>query len=90
MIEPTIKSRPGLRNARRRSPARTISSSPTREGAAAILDLAKAAPAGFFAGAHIIFIPRVTGDSDYVAALRGAEAGAILRGPFHRQLRCRG
>ena len=42
------------------------------EGAAAILDLARTAPEGFFAGAHIIFIPKETGYSGPLQALRPA------------------
>ena len=87
MIEPTIKSRPvygTLVAAARQGP----SLHRRRRGRAAILDLAKDAPDGFFAGAQIVFIPAPTGDR-YVAALRGAEAGAVLRGPVHRQPRCR-
>lgn len=67
MIEPTIKSRPVYG---------TLSAQPGQdhlfiadaEGAQAILDLAKAVPSGFFASAHIIYIPGPTGAS-FVGAL---------------------
>jgi len=42
------------------------------EGAAAILDLAKAAPPDFFAEAEIVYIPRESGDK-YVAALKALD-----------------
>ena len=54
------------------------------EGAAAILDLAKAAPADFFAEAEIVYIPRDDGRQIHRRA-EGAEAGALVRGPVDRR-----
>jgi hypothetical protein len=79
MIEPTIKSRPVYG---------TLSPQPGRdhlfvadaEGAEAILDLAKAAPAGFFSNAEIVFIPGDTGDK-YVAALQALKPARFYEGP---------
>lgn len=50
------------------------------EGAAAILDMAKAAPAGFFDNAHVIFIPGDTG-SRYVDALAGLKPAQFHQSP---------
>jgi hypothetical protein len=50
------------------------------EGASAILDMAKEAPAGFFANAHIIFIPGDAG-SRYVEALAGLEPAQLHQSP---------
>lgn len=78
-IQPTIKSRPVYG---------TLSPQPgtdhlfiaDAEGAAAILDLAKAAPEGFFADAEIVFIPRASGDR-YVAALKALKPARFYDGP---------
>jgi hypothetical protein len=78
-IEPTIKSRPVYG---------TLSPQPgtdhlfiaDAEGAEAILDLAKTAPAGFFAAAEIVFIPRATGDR-YLAALHALSPARFYEGP---------
>ena len=87
MIEPTIKSRPVYG---------TLSPQPGKdhlfvadaEGAAAILDLAKAAPENFFAGAEIVFIPRATGDR-YTGAAPGAPARRASMKARRSQPRCR-
>lgn len=50
------------------------------EGAAAILDMAKDAPAGFFDNAHVIFIPGDTG-SRYVDALAGLKLAQFHQSP---------
>ena len=50
------------------------------EGAAAILDLAKSAPADFFAEAEIVFIPRDTGEK-YIAALKALKPARFYEGP---------
>src|SRR6185312_2018207 len=50
------------------------------EGAAAILDMAKDAPAGFFDNAHVIFIPGDTG-SRYVDALAGLKPAQFHQSP---------
>lgn len=50
------------------------------EGAAAILDLATAAPEGFFASAHIIFIPRERG-ADYCGPLQALKPARYYEGP---------
>ena len=62
VLEGTILSRPtyGVLEVR---PGRSHLLVADAEGAEAILDLATSAPADFFAGAHIIYIPRRTGDT---------------------------
>ena len=50
------------------------------EGAAAILDLAAATPEGFFANAHIIFIPRDRGAA-YSGPLQALEPARYYEGP---------
>lgn len=50
------------------------------EGAAAILDLAKAAPADFFAEAEIVYIPRDSGDK-HTAALKALNPARWYEGP---------
>ena len=50
------------------------------EGALAILDMAAAAPDGFFASAHIIFIPRSTGQS-FSAQLQALKPAQYYEGP---------
>jgi hypothetical protein len=79
MIEPTIKSRPVYG---------TLSPQPGRrhlliadaEGAQAILDLAKAAPADFFAGVHIIYVPG-EGGADYIDRLKALAPAQFYEGP---------
>jgi hypothetical protein len=50
------------------------------EGAAAILDMAKSAPDGFFANAHIMFVPGQTG-AKYVEALEALKPAQLYVGP---------
>jgi len=50
------------------------------EGAAAILDMAKTAPEGFFANAHIMFVPGDTG-AKYVEPLRKLQPAQFYEGP---------
>ncbi|MEP9372722.1 dimethylamine monooxygenase subunit DmmA family protein [Mesorhizobium sp. KR1-2] len=50
------------------------------EGAAAILDMAKTAPEGFFADAHIMFVPDDTG-TNYVDALKSLQPARFYQGP---------
>ncbi len=50
------------------------------EGAAAILDMAKTAPEGFFANAHIMFVPGDTG-AKYVEALKKLQPAQFYEGP---------
>lgn len=50
------------------------------EGASAILDLAKSAPEGFFASAHIIFIPGRTANQ-FQAALQALAPAQYYEGP---------
>lgn len=50
------------------------------EGASAILDLAKKAPDGFFASAHIMFIPETT-RSQSQSALRALKPAQFYEGP---------
>jgi len=78
-IEPTIKSRPVYG---------TLSPQPgtdhlfvaDAEGAEAILDLAKAAPANFFADAEIVYIPRSTG-TRYIGPLKALSPARWYEGP---------
>jgi hypothetical protein len=74
MIEPTIKSRPVYGKLTPQAGRDHLFISDA-EGAAAILDLAEAAPEGFFSDAQIVFIPRETGAaySDRLQALRPAQ-----------------
>jgi hypothetical protein len=71
MIEPTIKSRPVYGRLTPQA-GRDHLFIADAEGAAAILELAAAAPEGFFADARIVFIPRETGAGfpDRLRALR--------------------
>jgi hypothetical protein len=50
------------------------------DGALAILDLARTAPEAFFAGAHIVFIPRETG-SRHGQALQSLKPAQYYEGP---------
>lgn len=50
------------------------------EGASAILDMAKKAPDGFFANAHIMFIPGRTGNS-FQASLKALAPAQYYEGP---------
>lgn len=50
------------------------------EGASAILDMAKKAPEGFFANAHIMFIPGRTGNS-FQASLKALAPAQYYEGP---------
>lgn len=52
------------------------------EGAGAILDLAKSAPTGFFDKAHIIYIPKESGEK-YVADLQAIGAKQFYSGPSY-------
>jgi hypothetical protein len=51
------------------------------EGATAILDLAKIAPEGFFAKAHIMFISKDTADEQYQKSLEELHPHQIYFGP---------
>lgn len=51
------------------------------EGAQAILDLAKAAPDGFFAKAHIIYVPREAAAKGYDKALADLKPDSFYVGP---------
>ncbi|RJG44114.1 dimethylamine monooxygenase subunit DmmA family protein [Mesorhizobium sp. DCY119] len=50
------------------------------EGAAAILDMTKTAPAGFFTNAHIMFVPGNTG-AKYVEPLKQLQPAQFYEGP---------
>lgn len=50
------------------------------EGAAAILDLARNAPADFFANAHIMYIPGASGP-EYIDALKALNPAQLYEGP---------
>ena len=50
------------------------------EGASAILDMARQAPEGFFANAHIMFVPGRTGDR-FLAALKELKPARYYEGP---------
>lgn len=79
LIQPTILSRPVYG---------TLSPQPgtghlliaDAEGSEAILDLAKAAPEGFFDAAEIVFVEHGTGDR-YTAALKGLKPARFYVGP---------
>jgi hypothetical protein len=79
LIQPTIKSRP-VYGTLTPQPGKDHLFIADAEGADAILDLAKSAPANFFAGAEIVFIPRVTGDK-YIAALQALSPARYYDGP---------
>ena len=80
MLPPSIKSRPVYG---------TLSAKPgtlhlfvaDAEGALAILDCAKTAPPGFFARAHIVYIPARAGPQDHAEQLRRLEPHAFYEGP---------
>jgi dimethylamine monooxygenase subunit C len=78
-IQPTIKSRP-VYGTLTPQPGKDHLFIADAEGAEAILDLAKSAPADFFANAEIVFIPRVTGD-EYIAALQALKPARFYEGP---------
>ncbi|TIU29254.1 MAG: hypothetical protein E5W34_01000, partial [Mesorhizobium sp.] len=61
MLEGSIPSRPVYGELEIR-PGRLHLMVADAEGAEAILDLAASAPSDFFARAHIIYIPKTTGD----------------------------
>ncbi len=52
------------------------------EGAGAILDLAAAAPAEIWAGAHIIYVPGASGDT-YTAQLKALKPAQFYTGPSY-------
>ena len=79
MIEPTIKSRP-VYGTLAPQPGKHRLFVADAEGAQAILDLAKAAPDGFFAGAEIVFIPRTSGDR-YTGPLQALKPARWYEGP---------
>jgi hypothetical protein len=78
-IQPTIKSRP-VYGTLTPQPGKDHLFIADAKGAEAILDLAKAAPAGFFAGAEIVFIPRATGDR-YTSSLQALRPARFYEGP---------
>nr|WP_282588075.1 dimethylamine monooxygenase subunit DmmA family protein [Lichenifustis flavocetrariae] len=51
------------------------------EGGAAVLDMASQAPPGFFAHAHILYIPLSPADDHYLAKLRRLEPDTLFEGP---------
>jgi hypothetical protein len=78
-IQPTIKSRP-VYGTLAPQPGKDHLFIADAEGAEAILDLAKAAAADFFANAEIVFIPRSTGDR-YTGALQALSPARWYEGP---------
>ena len=78
-IQPTIKSRP-VYGTLTPQPGKDHLFIADAEGAEAILDLAKAAAADFFANAEIVFIPRSTGDR-YTGALQALSPARWYEGP---------
>jgi hypothetical protein len=78
-IQPTIKSRP-VYGTLTPQPGKDHLFIADAQGAEAILDLARAAPANFFAGAEIVFIPRTSGDR-YLAALHALKPARWYEGP---------
>lgn len=81
VFEPSIKSRPVYGTLEPR-PGKAHLMIADAEGAEAILDLAKAAPAGMFAHTHIIYIPRKTGDK-YKGALSSLRPAQFYTGPSY-------
>jgi hypothetical protein len=79
LIEPTIKSRP-VYGTLTPQPGKDHLFIADAEGAAAILDLAKVAPEGFFAGAQIVFIPRGT-EAIYSERLQALRPAQYYEGP---------
>ena len=79
MIEPTIKSRP-VYGTLAPQPGKDHLFVADAEGADAILDLAKSAPEGFFAGAEFVYIPRATGDR-YTCSLQALHPARHYEGP---------
>lgn len=79
LIEPTIRSRP-VYGTLTPQPGKDHLFIADAEGAAAILDLAEAAPADFFAGARIVFIPRETGAA-YSERLQALHPAQYHEGP---------
>jgi hypothetical protein len=78
-IQPTIKSRP-VYGTLAPQPGKDHLFVADAEGAEAILDLAKAAPEGFFASAEIVFIPRAT-DDRYTGSLQALSPARWYEGP---------
>lgn len=80
MIEPSIKSRPVYGTLTPR-PGPRHHFVADGEGALAILDMAKKAPAGFFAKATIDFVPVARNGSDYAETLRALKPLAVNVSP---------
>lgn len=81
VLEGTILSRPTY-GALEVRPGRSHLLVADAEGAQAILDLATSAPAEFFASAHIIYIPRGTGDT-YTKRLEQLAPAQFYVGPSY-------
>lgn len=80
-IQPTIISRPVYGVLEARSGAQHLFVADA-EGGEAILDMARTAPAGFFDKAHIIFIPKATGQS-LVARLESLKPAQLHVAPSY-------
>ncbi|MGB7268283.1 MAG: hypothetical protein WBC90_02040, partial [Albidovulum sp.] len=81
VFETSIKSRPVYGTLEPR-PGKAHLMIADAEGAGAILDLAKAAPAGLFAHAHILYIPKKTGEK-YTNALKALNPAQFYTGPSY-------
>ncbi|TIW01038.1 MAG: hypothetical protein E5V85_01435 [Mesorhizobium sp.] len=81
MLEGSIPSRPvyGVLEVR---PGRLHLMVADAEGAEAILDLAAAAPPGFFGAAHIIYVPKKSGDK-FVPRLKELAPAQLYVGPSY-------
>jgi dimethylamine monooxygenase subunit C len=79
VFPPAIKSRPVYGTLTPR-PAASHLFVADDEGAEALLDLSKSAPAGFFANAHIIFVARLSGET-YLARLEALGAPQLHVSP---------
>ncbi len=81
VLEPSIPSRPVYGELAPRSGKAHLFIADA-EGAEAILDMAKTAPDGFFARAHIIYIPKATGER-YLERLESLDPGQLYFGPSY-------
>lgn len=80
-IEPTIPSRPVYGTLAPR-PGKAHLMVADAEGAEAILDMAPAAPEGFFGRAHIIYIPKRTGET-FIGRLQALRPGQLYVSPSY-------
>jgi predicted RNA-binding Zn-ribbon protein involved in translation (DUF1610 family) len=81
VFEPSITSRPVYGTLEPR-PGKAHLLIADADGAGALLDLAKAAPAGMFAHSHIIYIPKKTGEK-YTGAIKALNPAQLYIGPSY-------